>query len=159
MATEMKETRKVWESLPLEMEAGKNKKMCEKKSEKTAAGSNIKSSVDNQQRQDGWEGVGKKGKNGGKKERKKKRNGQQQRPWRTAAAAVTAAGGGGSDGGFRWGFQMVSDGFSHGLVRWFCVQMVSSDGLVRWFQAAAAAAAAAAAGFQLQQGGSLFQEF
>jgi hypothetical protein len=36
MATGTKETRKVWESLPLEMEAETKKKMCGKKKRKTA---------------------------------------------------------------------------------------------------------------------------
>jgi hypothetical protein len=103
MAMGMKETRKVWVSLLLEIEAGKEKK-CAGKKEKNRRRQQQKQ-CRGQPAEQGWLGRFR----GKKKE--KNVSGQHQRPWRTAAAAA-----GGSDGSFRWVFQM---GLSDGLFRWF----------------------------------------
>jgi hypothetical protein len=114
MATGMKETLKVWGSLPLEMEAGKERKNVRgKKREKNHRSSN-RTSDDNRQRQDGWEGFGKKEKNVGKKERKKTtadssrgHGGQQQQQQQGGVQMGFSYG-----GFFGWFGQMVwSDGF------------------------------------------------
>jgi hypothetical protein len=128
MATGTKETRKVWESLPLEMEAekkenGKKRKCTGKKSKKTAEAATEAVSTTG------------KGRMVGKVSEKEKMSEKKQGKKTTAADSSRGQGrqqqqqqqGGGSEGGwggFRWGHQM---GLADGLFRGFG-RMIWSDG-------------------------------
>jgi hypothetical protein len=115
MATGTKETRKVWESLPLEMR-GKPKKCAGKKREKTAEAATEAVSTTGK-----WvERCRKKKKMSEKKERKKK-------PQQTAAEAKEDSSSSSSRGGLE-GFGGVQKGSSDGV--W---QMGRSEGVVGWF--------------------------